>query len=63
VVEENDGEVGGESVPVAGRTMIHPGDLRVFKLGPREVDGSPRLKLDAGTRTAYTRAAYRVTSE
>jgi len=55
---------GEESVPVnAGRSTIHPGDLHVFKLGPWEVDGSLPGRLDAGTHTAYTQAAYRVTSE
>jgi len=63
VVEQDDGEVGGESVPVvAGRATSHPRNLHLFKLGQREVDGSQHGKLDAPTHTAYTRAAYRVTS-
>lgn len=41
---------------------IAPRNLEVFKLGPREVDGSPDGEFDTGTHTALTRHAYRVRS-
>lgn len=41
---------------------IAPLNLRVFKLGPREVDGSPEGEYNTGTHTALTRHAYRITS-
>ncbi|MEB2313486.1 MAG: IgGFc-binding protein [Sorangiineae bacterium] len=42
--------------------VVPPLGLRVFKLGPREVDGSPDGEYDTGTHTALTRHAYRVVS-
>jgi hypothetical protein len=41
---------------------IAPQNLEVFKLGPREVDGSPAGTFNTGTGTALTRHAYRVRS-
>ena len=49
-------------VDVASAT-IPPLSLRVFKLGPREVDGSPPGEFNTGSHTALTRAAYRLTSD
>jgi len=49
-------------VEVATAT-IAPLNLRVFKLGPREVDGSPQGTFDSGTHTALTRQAFRVDSD
>ena len=43
--------------------VIPPLSLQVFKLGPREVDGSADGTFNTGTGTALTRHAYRVTSD
>jgi len=48
---------------VVGTAVIAPRNLEVFKLGPREVDGSPDGTFNTGTGTALTRHAYRVTSD
>lgn len=52
--------------PAAERTVakatILPGNLEVFRLGPREVDGSPDGQFNTGSGTALTRHAYRVRS-
>jgi hypothetical protein len=64
VIEQDDTKPGEKNAPYAIATeVIPPFSLRVFKLGPREVDGSPRGKFDAGTHTALTRHAYRITSD
>lgn len=42
--------------------IIAPLNLRVFKLGPREVDGSPDGEYNTGTHTALTRHAYKIKS-
>ena len=47
---------------VVGQAVIAPQNLEVFKLGPREVDGSPDGQFNTGTGTALTRHAYRITS-
>jgi hypothetical protein len=44
------------------RASIPPRSLRVFQLGPREVDGSAPGTFNTGTHTALTRAAYQVRS-
>lgn len=63
VIEQDDGPVGSPTSPsVAVEATVYPGNLRVFKLGPREVDGSPAGEFDTGAGTALTRAAYRVRS-
>lgn len=38
-------------------------NLAVFKLGPREVDGSPEGEYNTGTHTALTRHAFRIRSD
>jgi hypothetical protein len=43
--------------------VIAPLNLRVFKLGPREVDGSPEGEFNTGTHTALTRAAFKVVTD
>ena len=43
--------------------VIAPHNLEVFKLGPREIDGSPAGQFNSGTNTALTRHAYRITSD
>ncbi|MEM9876120.1 MAG: IgGFc-binding protein [Myxococcota bacterium] len=64
VITRDDGVPGGpiEEVEVA-RAVIAPLNLRVFRLGPREVDGSPPGEYGTGTHTALTRAAFRITSD
>lgn len=63
VIEQDDGESGGDSqIVVAAEDDIPPANLRVFRLGPREVDGSPPGEFNTGAGTALTRAAYRVRS-
>ena len=60
-IEQDDTEPGEENDPVVvARASIPPLSLRVFQLGPREVDGSPRGEFNTGTHTALTRSAYRV---
>lgn len=64
VVIEQDDSLPGEPpklVKVAS-AQIPPFSLRVFKLGPREVDGSKDGTFNTGTHTALTRHAYRVKS-
>jgi hypothetical protein len=60
-IEEDNTAPGEENAPVVvARASIPPLSLRVFQLGPREVDGSPAGEFNAGTHTALTRTAYRV---
>jgi len=47
---------------VVANATIPAGSLEVFKLGPREVDGSADGTFNTGTGTALTRHAYRVRS-
>jgi len=64
VVIEQDDALPGEEPKLAevARARIPPFSLRVFKLGPREVDGSAEGTFNTGSHTALTRHAYRVTS-
>lgn len=63
LIERDDTVPGQANAPLSVATAkIPPLSLRVFQLGPREVDGSPPGEFDTGTHTALTRAAYRVTS-
>jgi hypothetical protein len=64
VVIEQDDSQPGESPELSevARARIPPFSLRVFKLGPREVDGSEDGSFNTGTHTAFTRHAYRVKS-
>jgi IgGFc binding protein len=63
-IEQDDGAPGQ---PAALRTVakatILPLNLETFRLGPREVDGSPDGQFNTGTGTALTRHAYRLTSQ
>ena len=52
----------GEPERIAEATLT-PLGLRVFKLGPREVDGSAPGTFNTGTHSALTRAAYRIRSD
>jgi hypothetical protein len=60
---QDDGQPGDAPAPIeiAG-AIIAPLNLQVFKLGPREVDGSPEGKYNTGTHTALTRHAYKITT-
>lgn len=60
-IEQDDTAPGEAGNPVEiARATIAPFSLQVFKLGPREVDGSPAGEFNTGTNTALTRAAYRI---
>ena len=62
-IEQDDSEPGEENAPKSIVTAtIPPFNLRVFRLGPREVDGSPPGEFDTGTHTALSRHAYRIHS-
>jgi hypothetical protein len=62
-ISQDDAQPGkpGRVTEVA-RSTIPPFSLQVFKLGPREVDGSAPGTFDTGTGTALSRGAYRITS-
>ncbi|WP_437310702.1 IgGFc-binding protein [Sorangium sp. So ce388] len=61
---QDDGAPGDPPAPVeVGRVFIAPLNLHVFKLGPREVDGSPEGEYNTGTHTALTRHAYKIASK
>jgi len=64
VVIDQDDSLPSEPPKLAevARAQIPPFSLRVFKLGPREVDGSADGTFNTGTNTALTRHAYRVTT-
>jgi hypothetical protein len=60
-ITQDNGEPGdAPAVSVVAEGEVLPNNLRVFKLGPREVDGSPEGEFDTGTGTALTRKAYRI---
>ncbi len=60
----DDALVGDESEPYEiASADVPPLDLRVFKLGPREVDGTPEGEHNTGTHTALSRAAFRIESD
>ncbi|HEX6767641.1 MAG TPA: hypothetical protein VF103_19210, partial [Polyangiaceae bacterium] len=62
-IEQDDTSPGDPNDPrVVARATIPPRSLRIFRLGPREVDGSPPGEFNTGTHTALTRAAYRIRS-
>ena len=63
VIEQDDSAPGAKNAPKSIATAsIPPFSLRVFRLGPREVDGSPPGEFNTGTHTALTRHAYRIHS-
>jgi len=63
VIEQDDAQPGEKpQLAEVARAKIPPFSLRVFKLGPREVDGSGEGTFNTGTHTALTRHAYRVKS-
>jgi hypothetical protein len=63
-VDEDTAAVGA---PAALRTVatarVGPRSLEVFKLGPKEVDGSAPGTFNTGTHTALSRGAFRVRSD
>jgi hypothetical protein len=62
-IEQDDSLPGEPNAPYEiARAEIPPLSLRTFKLGPREVDGSPPGTFNSGTHSALTRAAYRLRS-
>lgn len=62
-IERDDSAPGEPNAPLSiAKATIPPLSLRVFQLGPREVDGSPTGEFNTGTHTALTRHAYRVSS-
>ncbi|WP_437681556.1 IgGFc-binding protein [Sorangium sp. So ce131] len=61
---QDDGAPGDPPAPVEiASALVAPLNLQVFKLGPREVDGSPDGEYNTGTHTALTRHAYKITSK
>jgi hypothetical protein len=65
VVIEQDDALPGEpaKLRIVAEATVLPHNLETFKLGPREVDGSPEGEFNTGTGTALTRHAYRITSQ
>ncbi len=63
-IEQDDSTPGDlpQVVEIASDDIL-PMNLRVFKLGPREVDGSPDGEFNTGTGTALTRHGYRIRSQ
>jgi hypothetical protein len=63
-VFQDDGSPGDLAAPYEIATAtIAPYNLQVFKLGPREVDGSAPGTYNTGTHTALSRHAYKVTTD
>ncbi len=63
-IYQDDGQPGDAPAPLEiAEVTIAPLNLRVFKLGPREVDGSPEGEFNTGSHTAHSRAAYKITSD
>jgi hypothetical protein len=63
-VEQNDAEYKQDIVrTVVAEERVAPGDLVVFKLPRREVDGSSETGINDGTHTAVSSNAYRVVSD
>ncbi len=61
IVDQDDAPVGQPAqIRIMAKATILPGNLEVFRLGPREVDGSPDGSFNTGTGTALTRHAFRV---
>jgi len=64
VVEEDTAAPGApQALRTVATARVGPRSLEVFKLGPKEVDGSPPGTFDTGTHTALTRNAYRLRSD
>ncbi|MBX3216708.1 MAG: IgGFc-binding protein [Labilithrix sp.] len=65
VTIEEDVAAPGEpaSVRTIGTASVGVRRLEIFKLGPKEVDGSPPDVPNGGTHTALTRGAFRIRSD
>lgn len=64
IVEEDDATPGQPAnLRTVATATITPHNLEVFKLGPREVDGSADGTFNTGAGTALTRHAYRIRSD
>ena len=64
VIRQDDTAPGAPGAPLEiARQTVPPYGLVVFRLGPREVDGSPPGQYNTGSHTALTRAAYQITSD
>jgi hypothetical protein len=65
VTIEQDDALPGQpsSLRVMATATVGVRHLEVFKLGPREVDGSPPDKPNGGTGTALSRGAFRIRSD
>ncbi len=63
-VYQDDSSPGAVNAPyqIASGT-IAPYNLQVFKLGPREVDGSPPGQFNTGSGTALTRHAFQIITD
>lgn len=63
IIELNDAAYGQAAMPreIASQTIL-PGDLEVFPLPRREVDGSSARGVNDGTHSAVTSNAYRIRS-
>jgi hypothetical protein len=62
-IDQDDTAPGTDNAPYTiAEADIPPLSLRVFPLGPREVDGSPPGQFNTGTNTALTRQAFRVST-
>jgi hypothetical protein len=62
-VYQDDGAPGDLPAPMeVAASIIAPLNLQLYKLGPREVDGSAPGTYNTGTHTALSRHAYKVTS-
>jgi len=62
-VDEDTSAMGApQAVRTVATARVGPRSLEVFKLGPKEVDGSAPGTFDTGTHTAIARNAFRVRS-
>jgi hypothetical protein len=62
-IERDDTAPGDDNDPVVvSKATVPPFSLTVFKLGPREVDGSAPGTYNTGTHTALSRGGYRITT-
>ncbi|MDB4942735.1 MAG: hypothetical protein JWP97_2269 [Labilithrix sp.] len=64
VVEEDTAAPGmAQALRTVATARVGPRNLEIFRLGPKEVDGSAPGTFDTGTHTALSRGAYRVRSD
>ncbi len=64
IVDEDVAAVGAPAeIRTVGTARVGPRSLEVFRLGPKEVDGSAPGTFDTGTHTALSRGAFRIRSD